>query len=576
MGNKEIRTPHPAGKSGKEKKKLSKKQKTVLLISLSAAAVLAISGALTGWLLSRFSPSAADAHTAMNALPETLDSTVAFKDGGIYLCSPGSVVLVDDNVYDADDDVNSIAYFWDCSDNTLIYLSDPNGEKRLMRYKDGRSEFLIKNVNAWRVSPDRSKIAAVINAGETGLGGTLVLLTEGKSELLDYNVKAETVYFTQDSSALFAQTGNDNFGELHCYRDGDSFIVDKSIFAMGWLSPDGQSYLSVEVSDTAYIYNYTLKSLSGRSLSFKNVVYSEASPDGSIMYILHDYDSQTQLGTLTVADTSSFRTFRIAEKVYAANHTAVTDTARGIVYATAGSMENRYNIYYFDVPSCKSITLAQNAYGSTLGSIAVNSAKNSGYMLLMGNTAERSQLYSFSLAGGKMTAEKLDEGAIYEILYFEACDRLLYSANGDVNKVELYTINGGQSERMLKNCGAIYDSSTAAYYSCSILSNDGAYTVYLKNTVIIDETDDDPFEEHPNADIYGTLMLRRNQDGELFVISGNVLADSFSCIQADAKGQNIFFSVLTQEGKFDICHYDTLTGEKTVLLAGADLMADYQ
>ena len=46
---------------------------------------------------------------------------------------------------------------------------------------------------------------------------------------------------------------------------------------------------------------------------------------------------------------------RIAEKVYAANHTAVTDTARGIVYATAGSMENRYNIYYFDVPSCKSI-----------------------------------------------------------------------------------------------------------------------------------------------------------------------------------------------------------------------------
>ena len=71
-------------------------------------------------------------------------------------------------------------------------------------------------------------------------------------------------------------------------------------------------------------------------------------------------------------------------------------------------------------------------------------------------------------------------------------------------------------------------------------------------------------------------MLRRNQDGEVFVISGNVLADSFSCIQADAKAQNIFFSVLTQEGKFDICHYDTLTGEKTVLLAGADLMADYQ
>lgn len=576
--SKEIRSPKASDRLRKKKPKLhlSKKAKWVIGISAIAIVVLTLSGFLLASILNRFDPVTTDKHLQMNALPETMNAAVIFKDGGVYLCDKDSSTLIDDKVYDADDidSLSSVTYFWDPSDGTLVYLSDPQGEKKLMRYQNGDSVQLVKNVSAWRISNDHSKLAVVIDANTSGLGGTLLQFENGKMKLLEYNVKAETIYYSGDSSCLFAQVGTASLGELHRYKDDENQVVDKNMFAMGWLSDDGNSYLSVDVSDTDGIYNYTMKTVEGKSTVFKNVCYSDTSPDGSIMYILYEYNTETLLGKLAAVDTKTLKVLQIATDVYTFNPKAVTNSAEGIVYATKGSIENRYHIYYFTIDEQKPITLAQNAYDATIGGIVINSAQNRGYLLLRGNNTEHSQLYSITIEKDKMQSTKLDEGAIYEVVYFEACDRLVYGKNGDKDHVELYSVGSDLApQKQLSNCGAIYESTSAAYYSCSIVSNDNAYLVYLKSVVIIEEADGDPFTDHPNASVYGTLMLRRNSDGELFVVATNVLADSFACIQSDGGAQNIFFCTLTTDGKFDIYHYETQSGEKTLLASGADAIA---
>ena len=105
---------------------------------------------------------------------------------------------------------------------------------------------------------------------------------------------------------------------------------------------------------------------------------------------------------------------------------------------------------------------------------------------------------------------------------------------------ELWCVDArGNSSKLINNCGAIYDSSSSAYYSCSMMSNDGNHLIYFKDVTVIAEADDTPFSSHPTAQVYGTLMLYRLSDNELRVIA-KMRADTFACVPSDGNAQSIF------------------------------------
>lgn len=593
MSKKQIRSPKEAPKKKDEivfdetEHRFSKKT-IIALICIACVVVIAAGTFLTVTLINRFAPVTSDKHSLVNALPEKIVGSVAFKDGGIYLCTDNEQILVDDNVYDPNDkeSLNSVTYLWDCKDGTLIYLSDPYGDKKLIQYdpSQNKSRVLCSNVDSWRISPDRSKVAIVTDADQSGAGGMLLLFENGELSLLESGTaRCESFFFTDDSSSLFALVGNTSPASLYMYKNGDRTKLQSKTFALGWMAPDGNSYLTVDVANTAaYVYNYTLHTLTGKSKEFANVTYSEVSPDGSVMYILHDYDDTLQNCTLTAVDTVTLKSHTVAQKVYTLNPTAVTDSAAGMVYAVESSVEDRYDIYFFDVSACKSIPLAKSAYYSSISNISINSRTKQGYMLLFGNNSQNFQLFKTDLSSGNAITEqiyikngKVPLSTVHEILYYEACDKLVLSANANKTDVEIYMTDGKDHEKLINSCGAIYDSSSGQYYSCSMLTNDAKYLVYLKDVVVISETDGDKFADHGNADIYGTLVVYNVETAKYSIVSSDVFADTFDCIQVQGDGESIYFSTLNQDGTFNLYHYNAKTEAKTLLLEGIDAMASY-
>lgn len=553
------------------------RKKIIAIVCIAAAVLLAVFGILWHFVIC-FSPAVADMHTPLNSLPERLEFTAALKDGALYLCRGDSSVLIDENIYSPDDtDSLSAVSYWLDQDGTLIYLRDYNGERALMRCKDGQKTFLMRNVSSWRISPDGKRLAAVIGAGSGGIGSLVLTDTNGgEFKLLSTGIRSESAYFSGDSSSLFAVAANGTKGEVHIYRsDGEKTVSDVNALSLGWLSQNGESFLCVNTSSVSGLYSYTFCTVSGKRLAFSGVAYSQFSPDGSVAYLLHDYSTSEQSGTLTAVDTKTLRTHRIAQNVYGANHTAVTDTARGIVYSAAGSQSGRCDIYYFDLARLKSLSLAKDTYTSVIGNIVIDCAQQKGYMLLRSSSTQNTQLYFVDVSGSGAKTEKLRDGAMYEIMYYEACGRLLFSANADKTATELWCVDArGNSSKLINNCGAIYDSSSSAYYSCSMMSNDGNHLIYFKDVTVIAETDDDPFSSHPTAKVYGTLMLYRLSDSKLRVIAKNVRADTFACVPSDGNAQSIFYSVVKTNGKYDIFRYDTALDKSFLLLENADMLAE--
>ncbi len=169
-------------------------------------------------------------------------------------------------------------------------------------------------------------------------------------------------------------------------------------------------------------------------------------------------------------------------------------------------------------------------------------------MLLRSSSARKTLSCTFvDVSGSGAKRKKLRDGAMYEIMYYEACGRLLFSANADKTATELWCVDArGNSSKLINNCGAIYDSSSSAYYSCSMMSNDGNHLIYFKDVAtVIAEADDTPFSSHPTAQVYGTLMLYRLSDSELRVIAKN--AGRYLCLRAVRRQcPKHFYSVVKQ------------------------------
>ena len=172
------------------------RKKIIAIVCIAAAVLLAVFGILWHFVI-RFSPAVADMHTPLNSLPERLEFTAALKDGALYLCRGDSSVLIDENIYSPDDtDSLSAVSYWLDQDGTLIYLRDYNGERALMRCKDGQKTFLMRNVSSWRISPDGKRLAAVIGAGSGGIGSLVLTDTNGgELKLLNTGIRSESAYF---------------------------------------------------------------------------------------------------------------------------------------------------------------------------------------------------------------------------------------------------------------------------------------------------------------------------------------------------------------------------------------------
>lgn len=582
---KSITIPKREGANIKLKKKLPKKV-FKLIICVTVAVVLALTGFLTYTLLTKFDPQITDMHKTMNALPENIPGAIVMKDGGIYLCTSSSQILIDDKVYNGANSAaaSQMTYIWDTDNGALYYLSAVDGQKNLMLYKigDEQPSLICKNVTSWTVSPDKTKIAVVTNADTTGMHGNLILIHNGESELLEADcAKAQATYFSGDSSTLYALVGNNAMSELRMYHGDESKTVLKEMFALGWVSYDGNSFMTVGVGKTITsgesslrLYDYTFHN-KDKSTKFKDCYYLEASPDGSIVYVMHSYNQETQLFTLSAIDTKTLNHKTISSEVLTMNPQAVTDCSKGVIYATATVEADKYDIYYFDTKSQRCSVIIKNSYADSMNKIVIDSHKQIGYVLLNNSSAQT--LYRLQFKNGNITTHpitvkdsKHQVTKMHEIIYYEACDTVVVSANASLTSVELYYVDGSTSGKLINDCGAIYDGGE--YYSCSMLSNDGKYLVYLKDVVVIGETDDDKFTEHPSAQVYGKLRLYNTQTGNFTVISDDVLAATFDCIQVDAKCENIYFSKLTQDGKFDIYHYNTGTDTLTLLMSRADTM----
>ncbi len=563
------------------------KKAVITFTSIFSVIILALGIYLTVQFINRFSPTITDKHQIMNALPNSISATVVLKDGGLYLCSKDSQTLIDANVYDSKNNASAsqVAYFWDDTKSRLYYLADVSGQKNLMQYSigDKKPTLICKNVSSWTISPDKQKLAIVTHADTTGMRGNLLLVEDGVSTLLEAGcAKTQATYFSGDSSTLYALVGNKPMSELRMYRNGTVTTALDEMFAFVWTSNNGNSYMTVEMGKTITneqsairLYNYTVHTVDGKRVQFKDAYYLEISPDGSVIYIMHSYDEKTQLFTLTAIDTVTLNTSKIAENVFTVNTQAVTDCAQGVVYALESSVADMYDIYYFDTIRNKSNIILKNTYAESTNKIAINPAKQNGYVLSVINNTQK--LYEIIFENGNIKTEivsikngKKDVQQMHEILYYEACDQLVISANASATSVELYCFDGKKSKKLINDCGAIYDGGE--YFSCSMLTNDGKYLIYLKDVVAIDETDDDKFADHPTAQIYGKLRLFNTETAEFTIINDDVLADSFDCIQADASGSNLYYSKLTLSGKYDIYHYDTATNTNTLLMQEADAM----
>ena len=583
---KSIKIPKKEGGNIKLKKKLPKKV-FISIVCVSVAVVLALCGILAYTLLTKFDPQITDKHQTMNALPERLSGTIVLKDGGIYLCTSTSQKLIDGNVYDAANSAaaSQVSYIWDNSNEALYYLSTVEGQKNLMLYKEGdeNPSIICKNVSSWSISPDKTKIAVITNADSTGMHGNLMLIHNGESKLLEVDcAKSQATYFSGDSSTLYALVGNNAMSELRMYRDDESQTMLKEMFALGWVSNDGNSFMTVDMGKTVTseesslrLYDYTFHNTDNKSLTLKDCYYLEVSPDGSVIYVMHSYDQEKQLFTLSAIDTGSLNHKTVASEVFAMNPQAVTDCSKGVIYATATAEDDKYDLYYFDTKSQRCSVIVKNSYADSMNKIVIDPHKSQGYVILSNGSAQ--SLYKLQFKNGNITTNQVTVKdskqrvtQMHELIYYEACHTVVISANASLTSVELYYVNGSASGKLINDCGAIYDGGE--YYSCSMLSNDGKYLVYLKDVVVISETDEDKFTDHPSAQVYGKLRLYNAETGDFTVISDEVLADTFDCIQVDAKCENIYFSKLTKDGKFDIYHYQTATDTTTLLMSQADTM----
>lgn len=548
-------------------KSLFKNRKGIIIITSIILVVVIVVVALV-LLLPEKNPAAAE-HDILNSLPESVTCVPYLKNGSLYIYKDGQAQLISDGIYENDDieEAQLFDYVWSQSSDELLYLKNAEDSGELMHYKNGSNQLIAKGVTSWCTIDKMDRVAYIIDEDSALQTGMLMLYYNNASILLDINVQPSSVRFSSDGNYLYALKCHDTselstgIGDLMKYdMEGNREIIQEDVYGVNWLSSDGSAYICLSQNADTITYDYLIVS-GERSVTINNVYAASITDDRSMIYLLADYDTELELGTIYSLTLDNLRQRELAQNAAFMNAGGITDLTQGILYSTPGDMAGRYDINYV-TSSGRTYCLITNGFEQSLYTIYLNTQQQTGYILMHGVSADRHTLHYIEWSNGRIEDKKLDEH-VHELVYYEACDSILYIKNGSGNTADLYMVTGDQERKLVaENTGAIYNSTDESYYSCSILSNDGKKALYFTNMI---NTEESELESHPIASLYGTLRMIDLETGTSTEISKQVMANAVLSIMSDASMENIYFMTLNGE-RLNLCQY--ASGEVTVLDEG--------
>lgn len=540
----------------------NRKELFIILSIILAVIIIAVSLIL---FLPKKKPAAAE-HNIKNALPSSIACVPYLKNGSLYVIDDGQSVLISDGVYKTDDveKAQLFDYVWSASGSEMLYLKNADDSGELMHYKNGSNQLIAKGVTSWCTVENMDRAAYIIDEDSVLQTGMLMLYYNGASILLDINVQPSSVRFSSDGNYLYALKCHDTselstgIGNLMRYdMQGNRQTIQKDVYGVNWLNYDGSAYVCLSQNADSITYDYLIVS-NDRSVTIEGVYSASISDDRSVIYLLADYNAELELGTLYSLSVANLQKRELAKNVAFINPGGITDLTQGILYSTPGEMSGRYDINYV-TSSGQIYTLISDGFEQSLYTIYLNTQQQTGYIMMHGVSADRHTLHYVEWSNGRIDDRKLDEN-VHELVYYEACDSILYIKNGNGNAAELYMVTGDQDRKLVaQNTGAIYNSADQSYYSCSLLSNDGKKALYFTNLINTEESD---LESHPIASLYGTMHIIDLETGKSTEIAKQVMANAVLSIMADENMDNIYFMTLDGE-RLSLCQY--ISGEVAVL-----------
>jgi hypothetical protein len=190
-----------------------------------------------------------------------------------------------------------------------------------------------------------------------------------------------------------------------------------------------------------------------------------------------------------------------------------------------------YSIFYGSI-SGKNIRLIRNTTEESLYSVALNTEKNSGYILVYGASRMDGGVFSIKWSGNNVESKRLFSGYLDGLVYYEATHSVTFVSSPAEATAPLYRITEDGAVMIADNCGVNYSSGSQTYTSASVLSNDGSEVLYFTDIVTGDNT----------LDTKGTMWL-----------SGNEICKSVSSAYMEAPVVNgdlseIYYTVETENG----------------------------
>lgn len=506
----------------------------LLVLAGVLTVIIAVCGVFVYQHLFRVGYKSTGEHDIVNKLSDSLNFLPYFKGGNIYYYRNGESVLAAENAYDTNSETPAYTadYAIDAKSGRMLYTSGG----ALYLFNGEQSDLIAQNVIAWRTCEGLSATAFLTKWNNSEENGMLFLYSSGETTAIDTDVVVSTVRFSRDGTRLFYQKPNyypEIRSTLFCADlSGNKRILDRAAFPIMWTSGDGTSAVTGDNDDDSlYTYRVFAKDFD-KKREFFDVYFAEVSDDGSILYLLHDYDTELKIGKLTAVDTYTLKTKEITDNASFFNLSAVTDSSKGVVYSVLTDREmDTYSIFYGSI-SGKNIRLIRNTTEESLYSVALNTEKNSGYILVYGASRMDGGVFSLKWSGNDVESRRLFSGYLDGLVYYEATHSVTFVSSPAEATAPLYRATKDGAVMIADNCGVNYSSGSQTYTSASVLSNDGSEVLYFTDIVTGDNT----------LDTKGTMWL-----------SGNEICKSVSSAYMEAPVVNgdlseIYYTVETENG----------------------------
>lgn len=509
-------------------------------------------------VLTSFSPKSTGKHETRNALKEKIEQIGVFKDGNMYYCdSAGNMTLVAENAYSESDSspVFTADYGIDKASGKLIYLADG----KLYSSENGEITHIASNVSSWRTFEGMGAVAFTTKNELDSSVGTLFLYKDGNIILLDSGVTVSSVRFSQKGNCLFAEKPNifpKIRSKLMRYDlSGNSEVMLDSSMPVMWVSGDGSTVVcGSSVDDSLYTYEIYVKNFK-KKLTVNDVYYPAVSDDGSVLYLLCDYDTENKQGVLKAIDLDSLKEKVLAKNASFFTADALCDNSKGVVYSVVTDSENGlYSIYYCPVKG-KSVRLIRNTDEDAMYRVAIDTARGSGYILAPGKTQIDNVLYYITLKGGNVESVRVASGFVDSLVYYEQTGLATFVRNPDSSNSELYIAQKSETVLAADDCGAKYNGSSRDYTANAVLSSKGDSVLYLTDLEIGDD----------GQEISGTLKIKSGENVK--TVSENVNGSYMLSPVANGDFSEVFFC-RNSENKYEVCFFDGT--EMRVLAENAD------